>query len=196
NLVYVDTSDGIKRRSLEEPVFATRGVAGADLNNDLLDTHVWLSPRLVRMQSEKIRDTLVRIDPAGKSIYEKGFAGFMAEIEELDKYIQTVLAGVKQRTILVYHPAFGYFTDEYGLTQLSVEIEGKEPSARWISRIVESAREKNIHTLFVEPQFPRREVSMLAESISAKIVEIDPLAKDWAQNLMTFAQEIRDGLAP
>lgn len=191
-LRIVDTGEDIPRRLPDAPFLANSGnsdtLPPADEENT--DPHIWLSPALVKLQAQKIIDTLIVADPKNASYYISRHALFITEIDNLDREIQRQLSVVKEKTLLVYHPAFGYFADQYGFTQIPVEIEGKEPAARSLSILIETARRKRIRTLFVEPQTPQKKAQIIASSIGAEIMQIDPLARNWTETLLDFAKKI------
>jgi len=94
----------------------------------------------------------------------------------------------------VFHPAWGYFALDYGLIQTSIEFEGKEPSPRRLAAIVSLAKAKGAKAIFVQPQMSQRTAGTIAQAVGAKLVVADPLAEDWAVNLLKVAQGFREAL--
>ncbi len=94
----------------------------------------------------------------------------------------------------MFHPAFGYFAHEYGLQQVAVEIEGKEPTARQLARLIKNAKEHDVKVIFVQPQFPKKNAENLAESIGGAVVPIDDLARDYVTNLEEIAKKNQNPL--
>jgi zinc transport system substrate-binding protein len=84
---------------------------------------------------------------------------------------------------MVYHPSWGYFAADYGLNMIPVEIEGKEPSAQDLAKLVDLAKEKNVKVIFVQAQFNTRSANVLAQEIGGEVVAVDPLAKDYIANM-------------
>ena len=89
--------------------------------------HLWTSPPLVRQMAARIRDALTELDPAQGPFYAANYASFAAELDDLDRDIRAQLAGLTNRRFMVFHPSWGYFADTYGLIQVPIEHEGKEP---------------------------------------------------------------------
>jgi zinc transport system substrate-binding protein len=147
------------------------------------DPHVWLSPPLVKIQAGQIRDGLTAVDPLHRSNYEANYASFLKEIDALDAELKAVFAGRKGEQFMVLHPSWGYFAAAYGLEQVSIEIEGKEPKPAQLQRLIRHARERRISVIFVQPQFSARSAELLAREIGGRIVVADPMAEDWAVNL-------------
>jgi zinc transport system substrate-binding protein len=104
------------------------------------------------------------------------------------------LGPLKGREILVFHPAFGYFAERYGLTQRAVESEGKEPGPRQLAALIDTARERGVRVVFVQPQFSRSSAEKIAEAIGGAVVPMDPLASDYLANLERMATEVRKAL--
>ena len=161
-----------------------------------LDPHIWLDPALVKIQAAHIRDGLSRVDPENAQEYAANAAAFIQEIDALDLEIRSILSALpeNQRTFLVFHPSWGYFAKAYGLTQASIEVEGKEPSPRDMARIIALGKETGARVVFVQPQFSEKSASVIARQIGAKVVRLDPLATDWPDNLRKAAHAFVDAL--
>lgn len=155
------------------------------------DPHIWLSPRRVKRQAENILAGLIQADPAGERVYRANARRFQAELDALDREFRTLFAPVRGKTFLVYHPSWGYLADDYGLNQAAIEVGGKEPRGADLARLIRLAREKKIRVVFVDPRFSSRSASTIASSIGARLVEADPLAADWADNLRKVARAFR-----
>lgn len=177
----VDLRRGIRLRAMERP----GGPVGED---GMKDPHVWTSPPLVKLMVGHICDALITADPAHAADYEAGCRAFRADLDQLDATIRATLASVASRRFMVFHPSWGYFADSYGLQQIPIEVEGKEPGARSLNRIITEARQDRIKVIFVQPQFSRRTAEVVARAIGARVVEADPLAENYVDNLRKVAQ--------
>ena len=91
----------------------------------------------------------------------------------------------------MFHPAFGYFADAYGLTQVAIEVDGKEPSSRQVAEIIAEARAAGARVIFVQPQFARASAEVIAREVGAQVVPLDPLPEDLPGSLMEMAVAIR-----
>lgn len=158
------------------------------------DPHIWLDPKLVKIQAVNICAALQELDPEHKADYKKNLNKFHAELDALDTKIVKALAPLKGREIYVFHPAYGYFADAYGLKQVAVETEGKEPGPKRLAELVEQAKKAGVKLIFVQPQFSKKTAETLAGEIGATVVALDPLAADYLANLQDLAGKIRDGL--
>ena len=159
---------------------------------DTMDAHVWTSPRLVRQMLVTIRDRLSALDPAGADAYAANQAAYDAELAALDAQLTARLAGLDQRGFLVYHPAWGYFADAYGLVQIPIEYQGKEPGARRLTALIEQARANGARVILVQPQFDQRAAKEVARAIDGRVEAVDPLGTDYAATLLGLADILAD----
>jgi len=177
----VDTRKGIELRTMEGE--EAEAEEGHEHHHGGLDPHIWMSPRLVKVQARTVCDELKRLDPAHAAEFEDNLRAFHGELDSLDAEIAERLAPVKGRTVFAYHPSLGYFTDAYGLKQWAVEISGKAPAAREVAALVEAARAEGVRVVFTQPEFRPESARIVAEAIGGRVVEVDPLAEDYAANL-------------
>ncbi|GMT49618.1 MAG: zinc ABC transporter substrate-binding protein [bacterium] len=159
-----------------------------------LDPHVWVSPANVKICSKNIYKVLAELDPKHKDYYQVNLKAFLADILQLDKTIRQSLSSLKSKTFIVYHPAWGYFAKEYGLKQVSIELEGKEPSIHDLKRIIEMAKRNQTKVIFVQRGFSKESALKIADELDAKVLEINPLEKDWLDNLKKVSQAFKQAL--
>lgn len=148
-----------------------------------LDPHIWTSPANVKIMVKNIYEGLAKVDPVNKTYYAQNRDAYLKELDALDTRIREKLEGKKERNFMVYHPSWGYFASDYNLTMIPVEIEGKEPSAEDLAKLVDLAKEKHVKIIFIQPQFSTRSAQAIAEEIGGEVVAIDPLAKDYIANM-------------
>ena len=148
-----------------------------------LDPHIWTSPANAKIMVENIYEGLAEIDPGNETYYAQNRDAYLKELDALDARIREKLEGQKERNFMVYHPSWGYFAADYGLTMIPVEIEGKEPSAQDLAELVDLAKEKQVKVIFVQSQFSTRSAESVAEEIGGEVIAVDPLAKDYIANM-------------
>jgi zinc transport system substrate-binding protein len=182
-LRVVDTRDGITLRPLDPGSDPEEAGPGG------LDPHIWMDPALVTRQAATIRDGLIAADPSGRAAYEAGYASFSRDLDAVAKEIAETLAPYRGKELLVYHPAFGYFAQAFGLKQVAVETGGKEPSAQQLARLIDLARSRGIRVVFVQPQFSQAGARAVAEAIGGAVIPMDDLAFDYIANLRRVATE-------
>lgn len=158
------------------------------------DRHSWLDPQLVKIQAGTIAKTLMRIDPSHRAQYEKNLKDFQNDLDAVDEQLTKALAPVKGKSFFVFHPAYGYFGRAYGLKQIAVESGGKEPTAKQLVHLIELAKSTGVRVIFVQPQFSERSADALAKAINGAVVPLDPLARDYLENLRKMAAKLESAL--
>jgi len=196
-LVVVDCREGIRLRQMEAHGHETeeqeeQGHAGD--GRDGTDPHLWLSVRNAIQMAGTVHEALLRLDPEGREIYDRGYHELVDDLQALDQRIAEILAPVEGKNFFVFHPSFGYFADDYGLEQIAVETGGSEPSARQLARLIQEAREAEVRVIFVQPQFSRKSAETIASEIGGAVVPIDQLARDYIENLERMARAVEEGL--
>ncbi len=176
-LLIADTREGIPLRKI----------------GNTNDPHIWLNPILAIKQGENMLSVLLKLDPTGASLYRKNFRQFKKAMSDVNLELIETLEPIKGFDVFVFHPAFGYFMDAYGLRQIPLEIEGKEPGTRQIIEYIEKAKELNIKVIFVQPEFSSKNAGIIAREINAVVVPINPLAGDYIKNLRDMARSILAG---
>ncbi len=190
----IETDRGISKLPLPEHHHGHAEAEAADHQHAELDPHIWLAPRQLLIIAAHVVKGLVELDPPLADAYRANHRQLQREIEELDERISQLLAPLAGRTFYVYHPAFGYFADAYGLRQYPVETGGKTPSPRQLIRLIEQARNDGVRVIFVQPQFDRRSAAAVARAIDGEVVPLDPMAADVTANLAEMAERIHSAL--
>jgi len=156
------------------------------------DPHTWLSPKRAIVMIRTIARELSAIDPENSGTYEKNANAYIAEIEKADSEIAELLKDLKSRTFIIYHPAFGYFADDYGLNMLALEEEGKEATARDLQKVIDVAKAENIKVVFYQAEDESKKSKAFAEEIGGIAELINPLAADYIENLKKVANMFKE----
>ena len=154
------------------------------------DPHIWLDPILVKTQAELIAKALIAKYPQNKALYEANLAKFQAELDALNAELSALLKKSKNKKFIIYHPSLAYFAARYHLVQIPVEIEGKEPKAKDLQRLVSIAKKEKIKTIFVQKGFAQNSAKSLAKELNARVVELNHLSENYAENLRQIAREL------
>ena len=166
----------------------------ADPDEPGIDAHTWTSPQNVKIMVNNICTGLSQISPADQPYFEKNRDSYLAKLDALDADIRSSLTGLGNLTFIVYHPAWGYFARDYGLKQLGIERNGKEPQAAYMARLIQEARERKIEVIFVSPQFDTRSAETIAREIGGRVVSIDPEGSDYLDNMREVSAAFREAL--
>jgi len=158
------------------------------------DSHIWTSPKNAQIMVENTYNGLSEIDPANATEYRKNADAYIKELQELDAELQAALDGLQDRNFMVYHPAWGYLARDYQLTQIAVEVDGKEPSPRALTEFINVAKTNNVTVIFVQEQVSVAGATAIAESVGGRVYILDPLAKNYVENTRSVGQALAQHL--
>jgi len=191
DILVVDCSKGVQLREMVSAhEHEGTELEGEEHEHGTMDPHIWMSPRNAQIMVRNIADGLIQIDPDNRVYYEQNRDAYLQKMAQLDQDIHEGLSGVGNRVFMVFHPAFGYFAGNYDLTMLPIEDEGKEPTPAGLQHLIEQAKEHDIRVIFAEPQFNPQSAKVIADAIGGKVVLIDPLARDYIENISILMGEL------
>ncbi|EKQ57231.1 MULTISPECIES: zinc ABC transporter substrate-binding protein [unclassified Clostridium] len=149
---------------------------GAQARNegDAIDPHSWLSLKNAEIQSENIKNALVKLDEKSKDYYENNYNKFKGELESLYNEYKPKFDTLSKKDFITGHAAFGYLCRDFGLTQKSVEnlfAEG-EPTPKQLEDLVNFCKENNIKIVFSESLASPKVSETLAKEVGADVVPI------------------------
>lgn len=147
-----------------------------------IDPHIWCSPKSIGKMAENMYSAIAREMPDSVN-YDKNYTTLCIKLLEFDEEIAELCRQSKRSTFVIYHPALTYLARDYGLTQVAVEHEGKEPSAKHLAKIIEQARAEGVKHIFYQSEFPASSVEVICQDIGATAVEINPLKEDIFENI-------------
>jgi zinc transport system substrate-binding protein len=142
-----------------------------------VDPHIWTSPKALYKMVERIRDAVVAEFP-DKVEYAEAADRVLKRIEALDSYCYESIKGSNVQAMMIYHPAYTYYAQEYGIEQIAIEHDGKEPSPRQLVSLVNRAKDLDIDVILYQPQYSVDKVSPIAVELGVSAVETNPLAED------------------
>jgi len=201
-LQVIDIREGILLRTmdsfitLQEKMHSNHTTENQEDHEHLhqMDPHIWLSPELVKIQTQTICNTLQEFDPASSDYYNKNLQIFQEDLTYLQQYFHEHLSHLKHKDFLVFHPSWGYLADEFGLMLIPIQIEGKSPTPKQLAEIIGFAQKENIRVVFVQAQFSTSASQTVAQAIGGKVVSIDPLAENYFENMRYIADTFREAL--
>ncbi|MGI6394905.1 MAG: metal ABC transporter solute-binding protein, Zn/Mn family [bacterium] len=164
---------------------------GIDLSDD---PHIWLAPHNLLVMAENTVSALIKKDPANKGKYVKNLVAFKSEIHLLHDELIDLFKGDFGSSFVVYHPAWGHFSQKLGIKQIALEVEGKEPSAAKIGELTDFIKRNGVKYVFMQPQSSNEIVKALALETGVEIKQIDPLKENIIENIKESALLIKQGL--
>ncbi len=159
-----------------------------------VDPHIWLSPPAVKQMVASIAEALAEIKPEQAGEFQANALAYSAQLDTLHAGLSALLSSLDSRTILVFHPAWGYLADTYGLRQVAIEQSGKDPTIEQLRHVIETAKEFDIKVIFIQQQFSRELAFSVAQEIGGSVVALDPLAEDYLENMRLIGQTLMQNL--
>lgn len=190
-LDFFDLSHGIEFIKNEEHHHHAEGEE-CDHHHGPQDPHIWNSIYGARVIADNTLDAFISLDPDNADFYRERHAKLLVEIDTVEKEINALLKPLLSRAFIIYHPALTYFAEEFNLQQLTIEMDGKEPSPAQLKELVDTARFHNARVVFVQAEFDQKNAELIAKETGCRLVRINPLAYDWNKMMIHIASTLAD----
>jgi zinc transport system substrate-binding protein len=171
-------------------------VSAPGAEDPAIDPHVWLAPRNARAMARSLHGALSKLLPADREALDANLAALLGEIDAVDAHCRRRLAPKRGGRFWVFHPAWGHFAEAYGIVQVAIQREGKEPDARALAELIRQAKAARVPVVFVQPHFDTAAARVIASEIGARVEVLDPLAYSWGQNLRHAADALAAAVVP
>ncbi|MBO5949902.1 MAG: zinc ABC transporter substrate-binding protein [Fibrobacteraceae bacterium] len=160
--------------------------------SEALDPHLWVSLKNVQIILKNMLAVLMQYDPQGENFYLENFNTYMEELVSLSDSIESLSKKLpeEKKTFMVFHPSFGYFARDYGFKQLCIEANGKEPKPKDLQHLIQEAKKSKIQSIFIMPNFSKRSAEMIAKSLNANVVTLNPLAYDFEKAIKILLETL------
>ena len=155
-----------------------------------VEPHIWNSTQNALIIVDNIYQALCELDTTHQADYKYRLDSLKQSIQQTDAETRRLLENADS-TFLIYHPALSYFARDYGLKQISIEEGGKEPSPAQLKKLMETCRNENVHTIFVQQEFDQRNAQLIAHELGIDIVSINPLSYDWTEEMLQTAKALK-----
>ena len=176
-------------------VDSSKGVALLQESGGEMDPHIWISLRNAGLQVNNICSGLIQVDPINRDYYTKNRDNYLQKLQSLDEELSRGFISTKNKIFIVHHPAWAYFARDYGLQEVPLMENEKEPGPKYLGEVVDLAKKNNIITIFVEPEYNPKAAEVIAREMNASIIRLDPLAKNYLENMVRAGSEISKSLA-
>lgn len=160
-----------------------------------VDPHIWSSITGAKVVARNTLNAFIALDPDNTEYFWKNYNELVDEIDKTEGEIKQLLDPLTDRTFIIYHPALTYFANEFNLTQLCIEMDGKEPSPAQLKKLVETARDNNARVVFIQQEFDQKNAELIAKETGCKLTVINPLAYHWQKEMIHIAKALADGQA-
>jgi len=159
--------------------------------HDSLDPHVWTSTANVKIIAKNIYNYLVKIDSKNETYYKNNYDKFISHVNKTDITIKKILIDTATGTkFMVFHPSWGYFARDYGLTQIAIEAGGKNPKPKQVAYLIDEAKEEKVKAVFTAPEFSDKVATQIAKEVGIPVIKVSPLNPKWSENLIQLANAI------
>jgi zinc transport system substrate-binding protein len=165
-----------------------------DEHSEGADPHYWVSPNCAKSMATAVKDFISELNPSGKEKYAQNCNDLLVSIDSLDMKAQNYFEGLKGKSFMIYHPNLAYLARDYGLKEVAVESEGKEPTPAGMKYLVDLSARENIKTIFVQREFDTRNAKAIASDTGARLVIIDPLSENWLSSTTFIIEALHKSL--
>ncbi len=157
------------------------------------DPHYWVSPANALIMAATVRDLLTSLAPENSERYEKNYRELTGKISELDTKAKELFSEARGKAFMIYHPNLAYLARDYGLEELAVESEGKEPGPAQFRSLIDRMGKEDIKVILVQKEFDIKNAKAIADETDAGIVIIDPLSGDWYKAVDEIIEALNEG---
>jgi len=159
-----------------------------------IDPHIWMSPKVMLKALPVIKNTLADAYPELKDTIAANYNILEAEIVGLDREMHDVVAGLSEKRFMIFHPALTYLARDYGMEQVPIEFEGKEPSPARLKNLIRDTRASNIPVIFIQQEYDVNNAHLVAAETGAKVVTINPMAYNWIEEMKKLMVVFKENL--
>ena len=175
-------------------IYASEHRHGDHVHKSGIDPHIWLSPREVTTQIDIVYKELCTIFPENKVQFENNYHKLIDSINTRDSLFNFLFSNCNSKKFIIFHPALAYFARDYGLIQIPMEVDGKEPNPNELKKIIDVAIKENIKAVFIQEEFDVENAHSIAKEIDGKVIQLNPLAYNWLESVSEIAESLHKAL--
>lgn len=188
---FYETNRGMKKLSLSKNIELIKPIGHYDSEHvEGADPHYWVSPQCALVMALSIKSLLISLNPGNKEKYELNYINLVKSINDIDKRARKLFSGYQNKPFMIFHPTLGYLARDYGLKEIAVENEGKEPNPSSLKELIDIGKAEKIRVIFVQKEYDTKNARAIAAETGAVLETIDPLSENWAASV----QQIIDAL--
>lgn len=196
DMAVFDLSEGMELIKNEEEAHE-EGEAHPHHHHGSVDPHIWTSISGARVIAQNTYQAFIKLDPENQEVYRAGYQRLIEEIDSTEAEMKQLLQPLAGTAFIIYHPALTYFAREFGLKQLCIELDGKEPSPAQLKQLLETATQSGAKVVFVQQEFDQKNAELIAKETGCRLVTINPLSYNWHDEMIRLATILagKDGQA-
>jgi zinc transport system substrate-binding protein len=190
---FYEVNRNMKKLSLADNIdLITPGRHSGGELSEGADPHYWVSPLCAFKVASSVKEFLVELDPPNSEQYEENYEMLVEKISEVDSIAKELSSFKGNRAFMIYHPNLGYLARDYGLEEISVEYEGKEPAPLRFKELIDRAKKDHLKVILVQREFDTKIAKEIADETGARITIIDPLSEDWYASTKEIIKILKD----
>lgn len=187
DMVVFDLSEGMELIKNEEEAHEEGEAHHHHHHHGSVDPHIWTSISGARVIAQNTCQAFIKLDPENQEIYRAGYQRLIEEIDSTEAEMKQLLQPLAGTAFIIYHPALTYFAREFGLKQLCIELDGKEPSPAQLKQLLEMATQSGAKVVFVQQEFDQKNAELIAKETGCRLVTINPLSYNWHDEMIRLA---------
>ena len=192
---FYETNNTMKRLSLGDKIDMLTSLHHYEGGHtEGADPHYWVSPKCAWVMASSVKGLLCELNPSQKQKYETNYQLLISKIREVDNKAKDLFSDVPNKCFMIYHPNLAYIARDYGLEEIPVEFEGKEPPPSRMRELIDRARKENLKTIFVQREYDTKNAKAIAGEIGAQIILIDPLSENWQKSTTDIINALHKSL--
>ncbi len=193
---FYETNNRMKKLNLGNAInpIASGDNHGGNHHIEGADPHYWVSPKSAMSMASSVRDLLIDLNPSGAGKYEENYQALISDIRNLDERAQRLFSDTHKKSFMIYHPNLAYLARDYGLKEIPVESEGKEPPPSRMKALIDVARQDSIKEIFIQREYDTRNARVIARQINAELIIIDPLSENWLKATSDIIDKLKESL--
>ncbi|MBA4321234.1 MAG: zinc ABC transporter substrate-binding protein [Odoribacter sp.] len=189
---FYETNRSMKKLSLGQNIDLIKHEGHSDSEHvEGADPHYWVSPQCALLMASAIKSLLIELSPEKKDEYELNYTSLIKTISDIDIKARELFSGYENKSFMIFHPTLGYLARDYGLKEIAVENEGKEPNPSSLRELIDIGRAEKIRVIFIQREYDTKNARAIAAETGAVLEIIDPLSENWAASV----QQIIEALA-
>jgi zinc transport system substrate-binding protein len=160
-------------------------------NAEGADPHYWESPLCAYKMASSVRDLLIELDPENREQYDFNYNILTEKIKDIDVRARELSTTSNKKAFMIYHPNLGYLARDYGLEEIAVEFEGKEPTPSRLTELIDRAKREKLNVILVQKEYDTKNARAIADEVGARVVIIDPLSEDWYSSTINIINTLK-----
>ncbi|MDD4832670.1 MAG: zinc ABC transporter substrate-binding protein, partial [Clostridia bacterium] len=140
----------------------------------------------------QIASQMSALDPINADYYQSNAEEYLNQLDEVDLSLKAAVNEMDSKQFIVFHPAFGYLAEDYGLNMVALEEEGKEATAAHLQEVIDFAKAEGIKAIFYQEEIDSKQAQSFAEEIGGATVMLSPLAENYIENILSMINTIKE----